>query len=160
MKIQTYCFILLLIQITFYSNGQTVNDNQIAFQKTQTEIKPYDVLCINKYKTVNDSLILTPDNNYQSYKTAYMISETIGAGLIGTYARSSIDNGTSTNVGLLYSGIGASIIGFLFNIKANKIKASDEFTKLHDVSKTPILTIAPLLRNEKGFNEFGIIIQF
>ena len=33
MKKQKYYFILLLTQITFCSNSQTVNANQIAFQK-------------------------------------------------------------------------------------------------------------------------------
>jgi hypothetical protein len=127
--------------------------------KTQSLIKPYDILFTNSHKTINDSLIIAP-NNYQSYQTAYIISESIGASLIGLYARSSWNNGTSTNVGLLYSGIGASVIGFILKLKTIKMKESDELVKLYKVSKTPILTIAPLLRSEKGFNEFGIAIQF
>ena len=63
----------------------------------------------------------------------YIILESIEANLIGLYARSSLNKGTSTNIGLLYSGIGASLIGL--NLKANKIKESDEFAKLHDVLK-------------------------
>lgn len=157
MKNSFYYFILLLIQVTFCSNGQTVNDNQIAFQKTQIMIKSYDILLTNR--TIKDSVTIVP-NSYQSYQTAYIISESIGVSLIGLYARSSWNKGTSTNIGLLYSGIGASVIGFILKLKAIKLKESDEFAKLHDVSKTPILTIAPLLKSEKGFNEFGIIIQF
>ena len=122
-------------------------------------IKSYDVLFTNRHKTVNDGLIITP-NNYQSYHTAYIIPESIGVGLIGLYARSSLNKGTSINIGLLYSGIGASVIGFILNLKANKIKELDQFTNLHNVSKTPILTIAPLFRSNKDFNEFGISIQF
>ena len=49
-------------------------------------IKSYDVLFTNRHKTVNDGLIITP-NNYQSYHTAYIIPESIGVGLIGLYAR-------------------------------------------------------------------------
>ena len=117
MKKQKYYFILPLIQITFCSKSQTVNDDQIAFQKTQIMIKSYDVLFTNRHKTVNDSLIITP-NNYQSYRTAYIISESIGVGLIGLYARSSLNKGISTNIGLLYSGIGASISWLYFKLKS------------------------------------------
>jgi hypothetical protein len=87
MKKQNYYFIILLIQITFCSIGQTVNDNKITFQKTQIMTKSYDVLSTNKYKLKSDSLIIA-DNNYQSYRTAYIISESIAASLIGLYARS------------------------------------------------------------------------
>jgi hypothetical protein len=159
MKKETFYFILLLIQITFFSNCQTSNDNQIVFQKAQTKMKPYDVLSINSHRIVNDSLIIAP-NNYQSYQTGYIISESIGASLIGLYARSSWNNGTSTNIGFLYSGIGAATIGFILKLKAIKMKESDGFAKLHNASKAPILTFAPLLRSEKGFNEFGIAIRF
>jgi coproporphyrinogen III oxidase-like Fe-S oxidoreductase len=159
MKKETYYFILLFIQTTFCSNGQITDDNKIAFQKTKKMTKSYDVLFSNRYNMISDSLIIA-DNNYQSYRTAYIISESIAASLIGIYARSSLNNGTSTNIGLLYSGIGVSAIGFILNLKANKIKALDELARFHDVSKTPILTIAPLFRNEKGFNEFGVTIQF
>ena len=62
MKKQKYYFILLLIQITLCSNGQTVNDNQIAFQKDQIIIKSYNVLFTNMHKTVNNSLIISPNN--------------------------------------------------------------------------------------------------
>ena len=86
MKKQKYYFILLLTQITFCSNIQTVNANQIAFQKIQIMIKSYDVLFTNRHMTVNDGLIITP-NNYQSYRAAYIIPESIGVGLIGLYAR-------------------------------------------------------------------------
>ena len=62
MKKQKYYFILLLIQIIFCSNGQTANDNRIAFQKDQIIIKSYNVLFTNMHKTVNDSLIISPNN--------------------------------------------------------------------------------------------------
>ena len=65
----------------------------------------------------------------------YIILESIEANLIGYYARSLLNKGSSTNIGLLYSGIGASVIGSILNLKANKIKESDEFAKLHDVLK-------------------------
>jgi hypothetical protein len=73
---------------------------------------------------------------------------------------SSLNNGTSTNIGLLYSGIGVSAIGFILNLKANKIKASDELSRLDDVSRIPILTIVPLIRSSNSLNEVGIAINF
>jgi hypothetical protein len=44
------------------------------------------------------------------------------------------------------------------NIKANKM--SGEFVKLHNASKSPVFTIAPLIRSKNSVNEIGVDIRF
>jgi hypothetical protein len=155
----SYYGLLVLILMTFCANAQRMNEsNTLAYQPTTVTRKFNHLLQLYQNKKNEDSL-MTYDN-YQSYRTAYIISESIGASLIGLYARSSWNNGTSTNIGFLYSGIGVSIIGFLLNLKANKIKTSNELAVIHDVLKIPILTIVPLLSSEKSFHKVGVIIRF
>lgn len=123
MKKETFYYLLVSILITLCSNAQKINEsNRLAYHPTSIT-KKFNYQPFYQNNKNEDSSMTS--NNYESYRTAYIVSESIGVTLIGLYARTSLNNGSSTNIGLLYSGIGASIIGFLLNSKVNKIKTSE-----------------------------------
>jgi hypothetical protein len=157
MKKETFYCLLLFILTTFCSNAQRINEtNELALHQTKIIQKSNDLLPLYQNRKTEDSLMIF--DKYESYHRTSIILEGIGGSLVSYYALSSLRNGASTNNGFLYSGLGVSLIGLILNIKANKM--SDQFVGLYDASKAPILTIAPLLRSENGFNEFGITIRF
>jgi hypothetical protein len=157
MKKETfYCF-LVFILTTFCSNAQRVNEtNELAYHQTKISRKSNDLLSLYQNKKTEDSLMIF--DKYESYHRTSIILESIGGSLVSYYALSSLRNGTSTNNGFLYSGLGVSLIGLILNIKANKM--SDQFVGLYDASKAQRVNIALLVRNDNSFNEVGLAIRF